>query len=577
MMIRATALLCLAACGAGSADGPINDGPTVEPCTVGISYEVLPPFASSDTIVRASANVTGSPGQLDYVWFLRFNNGPNITPTQALPDNSAVTFPATQDGIYTVRFRVDNDPNCDEAIQDIDINGPGVGNTVFRVHAVAPPELDRPPLDKQVEVQGGAEDLIEEAIQLAAAIDAAGTVTLDGAPVAGYLKFMPAVGSDAVVETFANAAGQFSARVRNETHQVLVIPTTPGVAPQIVTHTPGQTSLQLSAGTFVGGTVRDPADVAIENATVQVSIAGVPSTIGTTDNTGAFTLLAPPNAGLVRFEVTPPPALGLPRLIAESQTFTAGAGVTIRYTAGLTTRSLLNTTIQRGGALAGASVSIVGTVPDAGTITAGGALLVSGEARFSAITNGSGQLPAMRAPAAPLTAVIFPGAAGDHAVTPIDLTNTVPGTINALATVPRSTQLTSSTNAGLAGAVLDAVPTGPLALAGAPTIRRVAGANGALTIDLAPNADYVLRLSDPNGNRAALREVTGATSGNLAASLALLKATRVQGTVTGSGAIPGAIVQFLCVTCTGLERSRPIAEGVTGIDGSFSLAVPDPN
>jgi hypothetical protein len=143
--------------------------------------------------------------------------------------------------------------------------------------------------------------------------------------------------------------------------------------------------------------------------------------------------------------------------------------------------------------------------------------------------------------------------------------------------VPKSTQLTSSTNVGLAGAVLDAVPTGALALAGGPTIRRVAGANGALTIDLAPNAGYVLRLSDPNGNRAALREVTGATSANLAASLSLVKATRVEGKVTGSGPIPNAIVQFLCVTCIGLERSRPIAEGVTGIDGRFSLAVPDPN
>ncbi|MBA2538119.1 MAG: hypothetical protein H0V17_00665 [Deltaproteobacteria bacterium] len=255
-----------------------------------------------------------------------------------------------------------------------------------------------------------------------------------------------------------------------------------------------------------------------------------------------------------------------------------GPGVVIRYNAGLTTRDLAGTVIQRTGALPNASVSIVGTVDNAGTITAGAALVVDGEARFTATTNGSGVLPTLRAPAAPLTAVIFPGPAGDHAVTPIDLTNTVPGVIIVAPTISKPTRLTSSTGASLVGAVLDAVPTGVLARAGAPTIRRVAGANGQLTVDLAPNAGYDVRLSDPNGNRAASL-VVAATSSNLATTIALEKATRVQGRVVGSTAIPGAIVQFLCaeVTCTGLERSRPIAEGVTGIDGTFSLAVPDPD
>jgi hypothetical protein len=174
--------------------------------------------------------------------------------------------------------------------------------------------------------------------------------------------------------------------------------------------------------------------------------------------------------------------------------------------------------------------------------------------------------------------VIFPaGTTGDHAVTPIDLTTAVPGSINAAARITKSTQLQDFGGTGRQGIVLDAVPKDALALAGAPTIHRVAGAGGNLTIDLAPNALYDIRLSDPNGNRGARELVEDRTTANLAAVNKLKKATKATATVIGATPIQGAIVQFLCTDCTGIERSRPIAEGITGIDGSFTLAVPDPD
>ncbi len=276
-------------------------------------------------------------------------------------------------------------------------------------------------------------------------------------------------------------------------------------------------------------------------------------------------------------QVTPPPATGLPRLVAEAAQFTVGTSMAIQFAA-QTTRDLTVATVQRGAsALGSASVVIVGTLANpAGTIALGAASLDAvGEVRASAVTAANGDLPTLRVPAAPLHAVIFPGGAGDHAVTAIDLTSSVPTTINALATQSRPTQLTTITGTVLPGAILDAVPVGPLALAGAPTIHRVAGANGNLTIDLAPGAAYDLRLTDPNGNRGALAVVPGVTTVTINSSNKLSKATKVTATVLGSNPIPGAIVQFLCAACTGIDRSRPIAEGVTGIDGKFSLAVPD--
>ncbi len=581
--MRALALLLVTGCGGAgdlspSADGGPGDAPPS--CVTGISHEVSPPFAAAGTVVRAAANVQNSPGQHTFQWFLSFNNGPNQTPAPASIDNSQVEFPADAAGVYRVRYRVE-DPNCAEASEEIDVNEPGVGTTVFRVHVVAPPAADRPPITKLVPVEGGSADLVDD-VQLAAGVTASGSVRFQGSAIAAYLKFIPSLGSDAVVETYSDGSGTYSANVRGESHDVLVVPVDPTISPQLVAWSPGVTTFDLQQGVPVVGSVLSPQGTALANTTVQLTIDGVPSTVGITTSTGDFSLFAPASTGKVRFEITPPASLGLPRLVAEGTQFSVASNLVIQYAAGLaTTRDLAGTTVQRAGALPNATVAIVGTLPAAGTVTGSSSLTAVGEARFTAVTNASGVLPTLRVPAKPLDAVIFPTAPGDHAVTAIDLTTAVPTTISAAATITKSTQLTSSTGTGLAGAILDAVPTGSLALAGAPSIRRVAGTNGNLTIALAPNATYTVRLSDPNGNgtRGALAKLPNQTTVNLPASVALTKSTKVTGVVIGSTAIPGAVVQFLCseVACAGIDRSRPIAEGVTGVDGTFSLAVPDPN
>lgn len=578
--MRVLPLLLLAACGAGADDSPSpSDGSTDAPpgCITGISHEVSPPFSAPGTVVRAAANVQNSSGQHTYQWFLSFNGGPNQTPAPASLDNSQVEFPAEAAGVYRVRYRIE-DPNCAEASEQIDVNEPGVGTTVFRVHVVAPPAAERPPVSKLVPVEGGTDDLVDD-VQLAAGTVASGSVLFQGSPVEAYLKFIPTVGADAVVETYSDAGGSYTAGVRSESHSVLVVPTDPAITPQLVAWTPGVTTLALEPGVAVTGSVLGPQGAALANTRVQLTIDGVPSAIGLTDSAGDFSLAAPASAGKVRFEITPPTSLGLPRLVAEAQ-FSVATSMVIQYAANLaTTRDLAGTTVQRAGALPNASVSIVGTLPAAGTIVGSNSITAVGEVRFTATTNGAGVLPTLRVPAKPLDAVIFPNAPGDHAVTSIDLTTAVPATITAAATITKSTQLTSSTGTGLPGAILDAVPTGALALAGAPAIRRVAGTGGNLTVALAPNASYTVRLTDPNGNgtRGALAKLPNQTTANLPATLALTRSTKVTGLVVGSSPIPGAIVQFLCADaqCIGIDRSRPIAEGVTGIDGTFSLALPD--
>jgi hypothetical protein len=132
-------------------------------------------------------------------------------------------------------------------------------------------------------------------------------------------------------------------------------------------------------------------------------------------------------------------------------------------------------------------------------------------------------------------------------------------------------------NTLLPGVTLDAIPTGDLALAGAAPVRVTSNASGQISLNLAAGASYDLRFVDPAGRAAPLIR-TNIASSAVGATNILRARTRVGALVTdGTQPIRGALVQVLCASCTGVERTRPIAEGLTGIDGRFSLAVPDPS
>jgi hypothetical protein len=119
---------------------------------------------------------------------------------------------------------------------------------------------------------------------------------------------------------------------------------------------------------------------------------------------------------------------------------------------------------------------------------------------------------------------------------------------------------------------------GELAQAGVTSsIRARSGAGGQLSASLAAGGRYDLRVHDPVLARGAPRIARDATAQSIAASYALEPGLIATGTLLLQGSpIGGAAVQILCVQCTGLDRSRPLAEGTSRPDGSFTLAVPDP-
>ena len=592
-LVLAVLAMAAAACGGGlfpaddgSPDGGLNDAPG---CTVFITFDPNPPVAGPDTSVLATANVLGASGVPVFTWHVFFAGG-EVATTPAQPSsepNKAVTFPATGAGVYNVQVNVDLGV-CPTGQADLNVLAPGANVLDLRLHVTPPVSADRPPLDKHVTVMGGASFSLG-AVTIDSGVVATGAVrTTGGANVPAYLKLMPVAGREGFVEAFSAGDGTFTARVIDQPHDVLIIPSMSGIAPRLVRDwTPSQTLLTVDGGITISGTVRDPAGALMPGALVQattiISAGGiaieVPSTLATTNASGAFALHADivPGAQL-RFEITPPASTGLPRLVASSATFDTAQTVAVRYAAALTTRDLANTTVRRSGsAIAGADVALVGTLSSAGTVQAGATATASGEVRVLATADASGKLPSTRAPAAVLSAVTAVTAA-DLAVSTVDLTSGVPAFIDAPPRILVASTIAQPGGTKIAGAVMDLVPVGALALAGAPPLRVESQTAGALSLLVAAGGHYALRLSDPGGRGAPLviGDVTAAT---IAASYTLGARLSLSGSLVLSGnpqPVAGASVQILCASCTGIERSRPIAEGVSNAAGDFSVAVPDP-
>jgi hypothetical protein len=130
---------------------------------------------------------------------------------------------------------------------------------------------------------------------------------------------------------------------------------------------------------------------------------------------------------------------------------------------------------------------------------------------------------------------------------------------------------------GLTGAFVDLVPVGPLAVAGAPTLRVSAMAGGAIAANLPSGGRYELRFQDPL-QRAAPLVVADRAITMIASSYRMPPTIRLEGALRDGGglALSNAAIQLMCEACTGIERALPLAEVTPDDNGRFTLAVPDP-
>ncbi|MBA3460121.1 MAG: hypothetical protein H0T46_09190 [Deltaproteobacteria bacterium] len=566
MRILAFALVMLAAaCGADSAGSD-------DTCQVSLTYMPDPVVAGIDTEVRVISVVTNSFGNNVYNWSV-MKSGMLVPFEDALSTGSEIVFIADEVGTYDVTLDVRPSSGflCPQgrasvnALMDL--------NTMkARLHITPPANVGAPLVDRPLSIRN-ATDFDMGPVVLEPGVIATGQVRSGSTVIPAYLQFSPLGMPGAVIETFTSMTGQFSVRLLDQPHEVIVVPMIAGYGPRRVAYSPSSTTITLALPQTFSGVVRQGA-ARIAGAKVQLTIDGVPSTLTTTDASGNFSVLGfSTSTSTVKVEVTPAGGSGLPRLEATG-TLDLASVIDVNYSA-LTLRNLSGTSVRRGAnAQANKKVAIVGTIASAGTITAGSSANATGFLRINTTTDAAGTLPSVLAPAGPLFAVTTI-APGDLAVGALDLTAGVPAQIDAPGMTSFATDGRSG-NGPLDGATLDLVPAGALALAGAPTLHFTADLAGRVIGLIPSGGSFDVRWSDPASRRAPLvdRDVT-----QLMATYVLPPAVYISGDITVTGSsnpVIGASVQVLCADCTGIDKNRPIAEAASDPHGSFSIAVPDP-
>jgi hypothetical protein len=575
-MKRAVFAIALAACGAqGQAmntdanSGGDAAGDAGQSC---IALTVSPTFPVVGDHVRVSATVGGA-GVPTYTWLL---DGHADTDYEAA-DHSAIGFEATTATSHFVSVDVTGVAGCFHDDTTISVGNPTGQIVTYRLRAVPPLDL-APPQEVVVQVHGGQS--FDRTLILDTGEHVLGAIKMGSTLKAGYVKFVPLVGPtfDTVTGT-----GNFDVHLMLQAHSVIVVPADNTLAPKLVGWMPGMgmNTFQVDAGTAWSGVVHDRGGAPLQNAQVQLTSGGVPSTLATTAANGGFSVAHTfaPNA-MVTVTVTPPPGSGLSRLAATAA-FDQASSVQISYAASPATCDLAATPVQRGGNDQGnAGVTIVGALATAGTITTGLVMATaSGEVHVTTTANGGGTLPSTIVPRSATLSAVVTIAAGDLAVAALDTSaGCASHILDAPAAIAELGTTRTFAQANIAGVRVEATPIGALAMASLVPVEATSGAQGAFSIALAAGAHYELRFTDPGGRGAPL-VFDDLVAGGVPPNADLPLALAITGEVSINGdpnPIENAPVEVLCTNCSGVAASRPIAQTATDITSHYRIAAPDP-
>lgn len=579
---RAVRIAVVAAAGAASAcaaelgnpsgpDAGGSGGDAGQTCFVSVGFEPANPVAGPGLTARANGTVSGSGSFQTYAWRV-VRDGVDIPTTPVSADGRDVTFPIEDAGPYDVVLDVP-ETTCVPFVGTLNVGVAGANTTPWRLVLTPADPAQAPPQTQRVTVPGGA-DYDVGAVDIERGVLVSGSLTVDGAPAAGYLRVAPQAAPDVGAEGYA-VSGSFSLRVVDAPSDLLVIPLGAGQAPaRIIGWDPAAPDLALSAGLEVTGTVTQVGSGAVAGARIVLRSDGVPSTIATSAGDGSFTLRARAGAQL-EVTVTPPASLGLPRLSATLTGADLALPLSVTFAAAPPPHSLAGVAIRTAsGPAPGARVRVTGTIAAAGTIALGpSSASATGTISLDATADGAGLLPALLAPARPVSLVIAPGGTSPGAVVAVDLSAGAPAQVVAPAASTLSATLRDDAAVPVAGARLVARPTVGVGLL--PELVVSSGSNGAVSVGVAPGASYLLTIDDPRLVTA--RRQLGPVAAGALGVVTLESAMAIRGRLTFRGVpAPMAAIAAYCVACTGPERLRPVFEGASDASGRFAIAVPDP-
>ena len=590
----------LGACGgaddAGTTDGGGGDAGVF--CQSSVSLAPMMPTAPA--VIVATGSISGpASGQNGFEWSVRKEGDPSFDPMAMGDGTSTLTVSAPTDGLYTVTLFGDRGgTTCSSGSAQVNVLDDGAGSAFYRLRVVPGPSLGAPIQEHVRQVSGSTSTTFSVGgIALDSGFHIVGELRdSSNAPVAAYLRFTGIGDIDPMAtETFSSALGVYDVRLGAGTYDVLMVPQDNSLAPVELTGIAvnNLSGLFVTPASPINGSVLDPSGAAIMGATVSLRIDGVPTTIATTDPAGAFSVLGHVG-GTTTIHVVPPASSGLPTLDLDASAnlvAAEGEALAIQYASTLTSRTLSAPVRMKDGVTPApdARVTFVArSLAGAGSVSPGGAaaLPMRGSRRATAVADGAGDLPPTPLPDAIYDVIVEP-AAGAPAAEGVSL-----AMVDLQLAMPNPPMISLASWATISGAAIDgaalgldairvtAIPTG--LLAGTTTAAASATTdNGAYALLVAGGGSYdlVFDASDYAQARARLTVQAGAAGQTTTApSVEMPDALEVTGSIElGGNGIAGVSITLLCYECAGaMEASLPVAEAVSELDGSFSLAVPNP-
>lgn len=509
-------------------------------------------------------------------------------------DGSRVQFLVTTEGKYQIVARVTNDPTCGQGLLLI-MGTVATPSFNLRVTAAGFPVQEKrltPSNSTSVSVtlDPGATYQIEPRQE--------GQITVMPA----YLRITSAA-TTFDVEGYT-AHGAVRANLINVLYDLLVVPNDPTFAPNLfrsVTPDVWNQPITFDQGVPVSGLILGPDGAPLANARMILKADGRPSTVGTSNASGALTLWTRTGNNMSAI-VVPPDGSGLPQANVDA---TSGAGVnlpsadgslmlTMQYHPAATGALTVTVRDPNGaGPVAGARVRVSSSaaMPGAGTLTsrspgADVELAASGSISTEVVSDANGNARVGSLPTGSYHVVVVPSSSNAGAITALDVTVPAAGLTKTLS-LARKVSLTGTLAApsgsvgpsSVAGASITALDkTGDVA---GSVVSTTADATGAFALQVDPNRNYQL-LIQPVARQALGRMVVplavGAT--DLKAKLITLPpGLTFTGTVSGgSSTVGGAFLQVFCVPSATWcpDATVSVAESTTNPDGTFSFILPNP-
>jgi hypothetical protein len=588
-------LFALAAIAYSMACGGL-DGSGVPSCEFFLVVTPDSPVRGDTVEVAVDVTTDGSVAGIEVVdWSISYDGAP-VTFEVTGANGDEVVFPAAQAGVYRVAVSGSlGGVSCSSDARDLNVTEPGAVLAPMRLVIVPRSGTGVPPQSIDFQLPGGADYALST---LSVDGGAATAIYVHDAsdPLPGaYLRAMPSGGGPELwIERFSQEDGTVDLDLLSTSYDLLVVPDADLPAVFLA----GQQAADLSGitisaddGVTVTGTVADPAGDPLAGAEVQVTVAGAPSTIGTTSASGAFSLKARAG-GPVTVTVTPPDASGLPALERkDAPDIAAGSAIAVGYSAGLEVRTVSPVLRQTDGTTpaAGARVTfLVHPITTAGSIEIDGSgAAARGTLVRTAQASGSGVIPDQELTSAMYDVIVEPGPtapAGEgvrFALLDLSSGQNAPPSLRLAAPAHLTGRVVDAAGAPVEGAHLLAVPVELLARATTAGDSAVTSEDGAFNLALAARGSYQIRIDGPMARGRVLRiadapDTPGQTSPIGDSALPATLELSGELVAAGGGALSGAVVQLQCLSCGPDGGLATVSEAVSDASGEFVLRAPDP-